>query len=437
MAIAGKPRDAARRETGAARPDAGNVMVVALLILVVLTAAGVTYIAITKSEKQIAGNAMSSSQALYAAESGVTEGLRRMSSPSDSVNYIGPPGAAVPGWGRYIVLYPGASSLDPDGPALEHDGMDNNGDGQIDEPGERYPEILTKQTLTANALRYPWVRVEYKTQGGQLVRFGDADHNPATPPVENMYTGPAVLRLTAAGRRGTAAKTIEVEAVRFPLVDAVSAIWSGGNLNFNGNAFLVDGHDHYATFPYDTIPGSPPAVGVLSQGPTSTITLGGFQTDNVMGAGGNGSVAQSTFSYNFNLLWSQLSASADYSFTGDQTFANTTPSYGSLSSPKVTVVNGNLSLGGGWVGGGILMVNGNLSMGGHATYGGIVVVTGNAYIAGSGSGDYGTILGALICQSNLINNSSVGGNANVFYSSQAINRALSVGKYTLSWWREK
>jgi hypothetical protein len=297
--------------------------------------------------------------------------------------------------------------------------------------------VLTKQTLTANALRYPWVRVEFKTQGGQLVRFGDADHDPSTPPIENLYTGPAVLRLTAAGRRGTAAKTIEVEAVRFPLVDAVSAIWSGGNLGFNGNAFLVDGHDHYATFPYDTIPGSPPAPGVLTEGATSDVSMGGFQTDNVMGSGGLGSVSHSGFTYDFNQMWTQLSEIADYSFTGDQTFSNTTPSYGSLTNPKVTVVNGNLSLSGGWTGGGILMVNGNLTMGGHAAYGGIVIVTGDAYIAGSGSGDFGTILGALIYQSNLINNSTVGGNANVYYSSQAINRALSVGKYTLSWWREK
>ena len=99
MTTAGKPRDGVRREIGAARADAGNAMVVALLVLVVLTSASVAYIAITKSEKQIAGNAMSSSQALYAAESGITEGLRRMGSQSDSVNYIGPPGAAVPGWG--------------------------------------------------------------------------------------------------------------------------------------------------------------------------------------------------------------------------------------------------------------------------------------------------------------------------------------------------
>ena len=40
--------------------------------------------------------------------------------------------------------------------------------GLIDEPNEAYPEVLTKQTANASALRYPYVRVEYKTQGGQV-----------------------------------------------------------------------------------------------------------------------------------------------------------------------------------------------------------------------------------------------------------------------------
>ncbi len=431
------PGCTARPAMQASRVESGNAMVVALLVLMVLTSAGVAYVAITKSEKQISGNAMSSSQALYAAESGITEGLRRMAFPADSAVYMGPPGPAVAGWGRYIVLANGASALDPDGPALEHDGMDNNGNAQIDEAGERYPEILTKQTVSASALRYPYVRVEYKTQGGQLVRFGDADHNPITPAVENMITGPAVLRLTAAGRRGTAAKTLEVEAVRFPLVDAEAPIWSGGHLGFNGNAFLVDGHDHYATAPYDTISGIPPVAGVLTEGSTSDVTMSGFQADNVMGASGNGSVATSSFTYDFNQLWTQFSGMADYSFTGDQTFTNSTPVYGTLADPKVTVVNGNLSCGGAWMGGGILMVNGNLSMGGQSVYEGIVIVTGNVYLAGGGPSDVAHVLGGLIFQSNLIDNSTVGGSGRVFYSSQAINRALSVGRYTLAWWREK
>jgi len=417
--------------------EAGSAMVVALLVLLVLTAAGVAYVAVTKSEKQIAGNSMIATQALYAAEAGITEGLHRMSFPAESTNYIGPSGSPVAGWGRYIVISSGSSAVDPGGPALATDGMDNNGNGQVDEAGERYPEVLTKQTVDANVLRYPYVRVAYKTQGGQLVRFGDADANPATPPAENLTNGAPVLQVTARGRRGNADKTLDAEAVRFPLIQVESSLWAGGPLDFNGNAFVVDGHDHYATSPYDTIPGAATTPGILTLGPTTDATLTLNQTDNVLGSGGDGSVQQSTFTYDFNQIWAQISAIADYSFSGNQNFSSSDPTYGTLTSPKVTVVNGNLACQGTWNGAGILVVNGNLSMGGGCQFQGIVVALGDVSLAGGGAADLAHIVGGLIYQGTMIAGSSVGGAANVFYSSAAINSAQLVSRYTLSWWRER
>jgi hypothetical protein len=412
-------------------------MVVALLVLLVLTSAGVAYVAVTKSEKQIAGNQMTATQALYAAEAGITEGIHRMAYPAESLNYIGPAGLPVAGWGRYIVIATGRSALDPDGPALESDGMDNNENTVVDEPNERYPEVLTKQTVNASALRYPYVRVEYKTQGGALVRFGDADNNPATPPVENLAKGGPVLRITARGRNGNADKTLEAEAVRFPLVNVESAIWTGDKLSFNGNAFFVDGHDHTASAPYDTIAGATSTPGVLTEGLTSDVTLTGPQDDNVSGAGGDASIQQSTYTYDFNALWSHLSAMTDYSFSGAQSFTSATPSYGSLTNPKVTAVNGNLSVQGTWSGGGILIVNGNLSMGGNSAYTGIVVVLGDVSIAGAGIADTPHIAGGLIYQGTMVGGGSIGGAANVYYSTEAINAAQTLAKYTLAWWRER
>lgn len=425
------------KERGVRRGDSGNAMVVALLVLMVLTTAAVAYVAVTKSEKQIAGNSVIATQALYAAEAGITEGLHRMAYPAESTSYIGPTGVPAAGWGRYIVLVAGASALDPDRGALASDGMDNNEDGLIDEVGEHYPEVLTKQAINANTLRYPYVRVEYKTQGGNLVLFGDADDNPATPPVENFIKGTPVLRITARGRTGNADKVLEAEAVRFPIIQVAGAIWSGGALKANGNAFLVDGHDHAATAPYDTLTGAPTAPAVITKNAITDLPLAFNQVDNVSGEGGNGSVQQSTFTYDFNSIYTQMSQMADYSFTGSQSFASSTPTYGTYANPKVTVVNGNLSCGGNWTGGGILVVNGNLSMGGGCQFTGVVVCLGDVNIAGGGPSDIAHILGGLIYQGTVVNGSSVGGSANVYYSSEAVNAANSVGRYTLSWWRER
>jgi len=437
MAARDERRNAARGSARAARAETGNAMVVALLVLMVLTAAGVAFVAVTKSEKQVAGNQMTAAEALYAAESGITEGLHRMAFPAESLNYIGPAGNPVAGWGRYIVLAGGASALDPQKGRLLTDGLDNDADGQVDESGEQYPEILTKQAISSSTLRYPYVRVEFMTQGNQLVRFGDHDKNPLTPPRENMSYGPPVLRLTASGRRGTAAKTLEAEAVRFPLVTVGSPIWAGGNLVFNGNAFLVDGYDHYATAPFDTVPGATPMPGILTEGPVSTADPATNQEDNVSGLGGANSIVQSTYTYDFNQLWANLSAMADYSYSGAQTFGSSTPALGTMASPKVTVVNGNLNTTGTWRGAGILMVNGNLYMGGGSMYDGIVVVTGDIDLAGGGPADVARILGGIIYQGTLVNASSVGGSGKVYYSSEAVNAALTVNRYTLAWWRER
>lgn len=426
-------------ESAARAAEGGNALIVALLVLMVLTSAGVAFVAVTKSEKQIAGNQMTGTQAMYAAEAGIAEGLHRMSFPAESTNYIGPPAPGVPtaGWGRYIVMTSGASLLDPDRGALASDGLDNNGNSIVDESGEAYPEVLTKQTLNASALTYPYVRVEYKTEGGQLVRFGDGDDNPLTPPTENLTNGAPVLRITAAGQRGNAAKRLEAEAVRFPLLSVGSAIWAGGPMVFNGNAFLVDGHDHMASAPYDTVAGATAVDGINTLGPASDATLSSQQQDNVTGSGGDNSVDQSPYTYDFGQLWNTLSGMADNKFVGPLTFGSSTPSYGSLSNPQVTSVDGGLTVNGTWTGGGILIVNGNLAFGGGMNFNGIVIVTGDVKMTGGGPADAARIVGGLIYHGSLVNGSSTGGSGRIYYSSEAVNSALTLNRYTLAWWRER
>lgn len=415
--------------------ETGNAMVVALLVLMLLSSAAVAYVAVTKSEKQISGNARIATEAFYTAEAGLTEGIYRMSYAKDSVNYIGP---ATPfaGWGKYIVMSNGASTQDPNAANTASDGLDNNGNSMIDEPGERYPETPSKQT-GGGSLQYPYVRVEYKTQSGQLVRYGDDDQNPTTPMRENLTYGDPVLKVSSVGTRGASKKVIEAEAVRFPLMNVNAAMWAGGPLTFNGNAFLLDGADHDADAPFDTVAGAPPVRAILTEGPTSDATVTSQQSDNVTGLGGDASIDRSTFTYDFNALWSSLSQVADRSFTGATSFSSASPTLGTLDSPKVTVVDGDLNVQGTWQGAGILMVNGNLNMGGGAMYKGIVIATGDVRLAGGGPADVARILGAVIYQGSLINASAQGGSARVFWSSEAVQNALGMSKYTLAWWRER
>jgi hypothetical protein len=282
------------------------------------------------------------------------------------------------------------------------------------------------------------VRVEYKTQGGQLVRYGDSDQDALTPPRENFTYGAPMLRITASGKRGASTKVLEAEAVRFPLMSVESAMWTGQPLTLNGNAFWIDGHDHQMTAPYDTVPNAKPAKGILTRGPKSDVEMTINQQDNVTGEGGEASVAQATFDYDFNALWNTLSATAQYSYTGNQNWTGPgNPAAGTLAEPAITVVKGDLGTKGNWVGYGILMVNGNLDMQGGSQFNGIVICTGTADLAGGGPADVAHIVGSVIANGVTSTDNKTGGAARVFYSSQAINQALTLNRYTLAWWRER
>ena len=161
------------------RAEAGNALVVVLLVLFLLTSLGISYVAVTKGEKQIASNQAIDSEAFQHAEAGISEVLLRMSS---NTNQAGPPryGLAepgptyAPGWGRYVILDPGNSGLDPNLGATTSDGLDNNGNAAVDEGNEHYPEGPSRNGALSLSTRldYPWVKVRYKLNGAnQILRF--------------------------------------------------------------------------------------------------------------------------------------------------------------------------------------------------------------------------------------------------------------------------
>ena len=228
------------------RNENGSAMVIALMTLTLLTMAAVLFIAQTKTETQISGHDMRATQALYNAEAGYAEVLARMSDDSDTTNYIGQAQGgwvAEPGWGRYLVMDGGNSAGDPDRSAIEIDGLDNNGNGQIDEIGETYPEVKSKQD--GETINYPWVSVHYKLNStNQVILFGDHDSNVVTPPQPNVVNGYPMIVVTANGGQGSADRTIEIEAVKTPFQFINTAVYAeSDDFKFNGTQFLVSGAD--------------------------------------------------------------------------------------------------------------------------------------------------------------------------------------------------
>jgi len=425
--------------SGSARPDAGNAMIVALLILFLLTSLGISYVAVTKGDKQIAGNQMSASQAFNYAEAGISEALLRMSNSNDTAtgNYIGEPaGTVTPGWGKYIVNDPGNSGLDPQYNATLSDGLNNNGNGQTDEPNEHYPETGSKQSslpLTSK-LDYPWVKVRYKVNGaGQVLLFGDDDNNPTTPPKENVVRGQPELIVTAAGRKGVGAKTVTVEAVKWPLPPVPGSVYTEGTMNFNGNSFYIDGHDHNPTAPYDTIAGAAPLAGISSPNNAGPIAgaLSGQQIDNVEGSGADPSVQNSPVNLDLPSIaasWDQL---ADLTYAGNTNNPDMS-TWGSIGNLKIVHVAGDLSVTGNGSGAGVLIVDGDFHLGGTVNYNGIIIVLGNVDIQGGGNAK--NIVGGLMVQGTLTGTTNVAGNVKLMYSSAMIQQLYALTRYEISSW---
>ena len=399
-------------------PEAGNTLVVALLILFLLTAVGISYVAVTKSEKQIAGNQLAASQAFQNAEAGISEVLLRMSNPNDGVNYIGePPGNYKPGWGRYVLSDPGAETLDPQYAATTSDGRDNDGDAAVDESSEHYPVGGSKQldpnvVSVADRLDYPWVKVRYKlNSGGAIVLFGDHDNNPLTPPVENTVSGIPKIIVSAQGRRGVGSKIVTVEAVKWPLPPIPGSVYTESPINFNGNAFYVDGHDHDADAPNDTIPGGTPVLGISTPNDPS--------------------VGPSTINLDLPALaagWSQMS---DITLPGPLNNPNTS-GWGSVNDLKIVHITGDLHISGNATGAGVLVIDGDFTLSGSFNWSGVVLCLGDLAITGGGTAKQ--VVGALMVQGTLNGNATVNGNIKTLYSSEMIAKLNALSQYEVSSW---
>jgi type IV pilus assembly protein PilX len=139
--------------------DRGSTIIVAMLILVFLTIIGISAINTSTFEMQIVGNEHRYQIDFYVADSGWKEGAMWLES------LTGPPPEVNPGSDSIVRNWGDAGGSDPP-PALQDedvlaspdnladsDGIDNDGDSQIDEAGEL-------------SLGQPyWYQVEYEEDG--------------------------------------------------------------------------------------------------------------------------------------------------------------------------------------------------------------------------------------------------------------------------------
>lgn len=413
--------------------ERGSAMIISLMALLLLSTIGLALVTQAKTESQITGNAIRHSQALFSAEAGISEAVARMGDVNDANNYIGQPlNTADPEWGVYVVTANGNSLNDPNYPAVDSDGLDNDLDGFIDENNEAVPEVLTKQT-GSDQIAYPWVKVEYVTNStNQVVRYGDHDGDVTTSQTMNLTTGAPVIRIRSEGNRGNAMRRLEVEAVKAtPDIPPTAMYTESDNFKFNGTQFKISGQD-YDPNTGNPVPGNPEVQGMLTtQDPADIIDdLSGNQTNNVEGAGAEPSIGPSPVDLDLQQMYDTYSPQATITSPGG-TISNTT--WGDYNNYEIVNVTGDIHVSGLLIGGGILLVDGDFDCTGQFTWYGLVIVLGDIKFSGGGSGTH--IWGSVLAQGS-VQRQDVGGNADIFYSSEALNRLANLGRYQIISWNE-
>ncbi len=287
--------------------------------------------------------------------------------------------------------------------ALSDDGVDNDGDGAVDEGDEaQYVRITSRGSL--NVMGY------------------DVADAPIAPD-SKFYV--KRVRVTARKLSGLP---------EFPY-----AVYLGdpnAEVDLNGNAFLIDGNDHDLG---GGLSSDPPVPGIATTGDPEHIVdqLSSQQADNVDGEGGSPAVSN-TAAVDLSDLIADYKSAADYKFEGDVSYQG---DLGHEGSYKVTYATGNLKISGGGEGAGLLLVEGNLVITGAWDYIGVIIVTGQVVFRGGGGGK--RVIGSLLVGGDVIDTDTngedleVSGTVDLFYSSAAQSAvADAVSSYTLFGWQE-
>jgi hypothetical protein len=242
-----------------------------------------------------------------------------------------------------------------------------------------------------------------------------------------------VIKVTAQGDQGSAMRRLEVDAVKRPFEIISAAVYSEkDDFKFNGTQFQVSGLDHDPVTGAE-IPGNPAVPGLLTTEDPNNITgaLTGQQVNNIEGSTGSPSVQSSNVDLDLEAMAAEYGALAEYVVpTG--TYSNV--SWGDRDNYTIVHTTGDLHTSGNISGGGILIVDGNMSCTGSFTWYGLVIVLGDINFNGGGSGIH--IYGAVMSQGSISDDQVVSGNADLFYSSSALNKITALTPYQVLNWHE-
>ncbi len=427
--------------------EKGIALVVALLVMAALLLIGATAVMTTTTDLKISSNYKQSENAFYSAEAGIQEARERLKgSTTSNTNYVGDPStSADPLWCAYILT---STSWNP---AEKDSSYSSSYRNYIPTSSSHTNTTLSINSLQ-NTMKY-YVKIRHKMEydaeqdghtsssthyfdndgsttthssssPGNIIYYGYGDSSAPTT-AKQFTTSSAtdakpVEIITAYGVDGSAQKLLEMEVVRPTGPPVVAAIYAKNNVTGNGSSMFVSGNDNCG------VAAAKPPIYALS--PAEVNTSGHPTLE------GNPSTWQSG-STNIDIASNvnNLKGSATIKLTDDQSggtigsTSNYVTCYSNTSNPYN--VNGlklqNLT------GYGILVVEGDLTLGGGFSWNGIILVTGTLVFNGGGSGI--NIRGAVLAEQTV----DINGGLDIRYDSCQISNAVNTQSLKVLQWRQR
>jgi hypothetical protein len=384
------------------KSEKGIVLVTGLIFLVILGLLSATAVLTTTTDLQIQGNHKTGEQAFCAAEAGIEEARTRLG--GSAAAWIGDPATNPdPQWSAYIQT--NASYW----VKLRHK---REYDAEQTGHTTSSPHYLDGDGHTGT---------HSKNTPGSIVYYGYGDPDDFTRAVQFTTTGVTsygpVEIIRGYGRSGTAFKVVEIEVVYDPGPPIMAALYAGDEVKLQGSSMSIDGNDdcnqsvavrppvHAPTISPNSNPDLIPSPPV--DGPDAIYL--DIQTFVQMYRGMADEIL--TYDQNNENFGSESNYVTVYSNPSDP------PNLDGLSISSGTSY-------------GLLLVEGDLTMGGGFRWNGLVLATGTITLNGGGGSK--NIMGAIMGQQ-IVN---INGNVNITHSSCEIRNALKNQPLQVISWRD-
>jgi hypothetical protein len=407
------------------RAEAGIALLIALLVIVLLSAFAFSMVALTTSQLQLGKTIQTQTQVYYAALAGLEEARGRLEPAApDALSGNSLPTAV--NQVAYLVNGAMQDPVQPTNPASPYYDIEY---AREFSGGLTGASVLTPVSSdqpgagTVSAIPYKWVRITLKTEysSGQDVDQDGTLNN--TLPVywdgahQNVTgTGVPVYKLTAlavdaSGIRQMAQAEVAGRVSRY---SALAGLATGGAATLTGLAgrkgstpnLVVDGNDTVNTTPCGTagVPGlvtvgtasiSMATVNGIPAPVQQVISLPSSPAAFINSLRGGATPILSAAPTHVSLV------SGGTGYAGTDVVLGTQPSGTTPAQPAVVYSDKPLAISGtGSTGDGILLVTGNLSITGGFNYRGLIVVDGTVTLASNSTGSI-QIQGSVISSGNL------------------------------------